>query len=635
MISYHGIQIEPIIRDLEKVVREKKHEEDDYELQAIVDKLREIAKNLTEKAKTEEGVPPPPPGPGKSIFRVTSNLRKVANFLKRFQKIAATQIKEIQKFLDSMDDIDYGYVDKEGKHYSEIDPKEFYEKYQLQSPDELRKSKRGVCWGQVEYEREWFNEHNIPFKTYYIQMDNPERASHTFLVFNLNKQWYIFEHSDFENRGIHKVENPNDAIQKASEQLKKENPEYNIDYCVEYDQPEYNIGCDEFLDHVSKQLKISTQLHKIAKGIVRDEILEFLKKRYPVYPSYKLGTFVEDLEKLIKEGYIINFDVYSGGAPVAYLRKDEDYPWGVFSVESSTLDKYAVRKQKKAVDGMREILKKNGWKRNPDLIIEESLQTFIETYTKGSGEIKLRFRPLYVEIGFKTAKHPSGIIRTPEFLIERTLLHYDSSKDLQDFKKAVEEFEKVEEAIHQEAIEVAKTHCDEAQLQKGPFVHYTNNLDTTMQILKGDIPAESLNVHTELDLPAFCVTCAPKLQSYEDRGFKIHLRPRKPLKVFNPKGGPELYKSLQNIIETRSLEIFEEGPYPLLKKENFDAIYVPYGGYTGRLRKRDEQKGGIEEEFEVTILAPTALKVEKVEQRVEGEYQDITEKVKKEYSEVF
>ena len=58
-------------------------------------------------------------------------------------------IKEIMNILNN---IEYGYVDINGKIHFDID-KNFSQVYKLQNPKEIFKNGVGVCWDQVELER--------------------------------------------------------------------------------------------------------------------------------------------------------------------------------------------------------------------------------------------------------------------------------------------------------------------------------------------------------------------------------------------------------------------------------------------------------------------------------------------------
>ena len=114
---------------------------------------------------------------------------------------------KVNKIFSVMNQIEYGFKDPSGQNIINDLNKwdnEFDKFYYLQTPEELLTSKCGVCWDQVELERKLFSDSNINFKTYFIYIiDNDMLPSHTFLVYNDDKNYYWFEHSWGEYKGIH------------------------------------------------------------------------------------------------------------------------------------------------------------------------------------------------------------------------------------------------------------------------------------------------------------------------------------------------------------------------------------------------------------------------------------------------
>lgn len=110
------------------------------------------------------------------------------------------------EIMNLMQDIKYGWVDKEKKKHHEFET--FSTDYLLQSPKQLIKSQIGVCWDQVELERYYFKNTNLEIKTFFI-INNDEGVcpTHTFLVYEKNNEFYWFEHSWEKYRGIFKYNN--------------------------------------------------------------------------------------------------------------------------------------------------------------------------------------------------------------------------------------------------------------------------------------------------------------------------------------------------------------------------------------------------------------------------------------------
>lgn len=113
---------------------------------------------------------------------------------------------KLTKITDSLNDIEYGFKDKDGINLinSEKWDTNFSSFYYLLSPEELLRSKCGVCWGQVELERRLFSDFGIGCNAYFIYInDKKELPSHTFLTFQQNSKYYRFEHSWHDMGGIH------------------------------------------------------------------------------------------------------------------------------------------------------------------------------------------------------------------------------------------------------------------------------------------------------------------------------------------------------------------------------------------------------------------------------------------------
>lgn len=149
--------------------------------------------------------------------------------------------------------IDYGWVSRNGiKHINDFNT--FSDEYILQSPEEIIKSKVGVCWDQVELERYYFKNVNNSIKTFFIvHYDNDKCPSHTFLTFEKDNYHYWFEHSWEKFRGIHKY----NTIKELLEDIKTKFIQFELynKYTQknlvihEYDKPKYNISVQEFYRH--------------------------------------------------------------------------------------------------------------------------------------------------------------------------------------------------------------------------------------------------------------------------------------------------------------------------------------------------------------------------------------------------
>ena len=115
--------------------------------------------------------------------------------------------QKINEIMHVMNSIEYGFRDENNKNIIYDEEKwrnEFNDFYYLQTPKELLKSKCGICWDQVELERELFKNTKFKYETYFIYLnDNNMLPSHTFLVYQNNNNYYWFEHSWNKYMGVH------------------------------------------------------------------------------------------------------------------------------------------------------------------------------------------------------------------------------------------------------------------------------------------------------------------------------------------------------------------------------------------------------------------------------------------------
>lgn len=203
----------------------------------------------------------------------------------------------IKKIMDIMEQIEYGFLDNNGNNICDnVDLEYTFNKvYYIMSPEELLNKKIGVCWDQVELERKLFEESNIKNETYFIYIDDKNNLpSHTFLVYYVNNKVYWFEHSWFDEKGIHEYNNLNDLLNdveiKFIKSRENEVPKGLDVHIYKYNKPNYNISCNEFYNYIFTQKKIFN--FKIETATIND--LERIK-------YYKLKTIVEYAKSLSEE----------------------------------------------------------------------------------------------------------------------------------------------------------------------------------------------------------------------------------------------------------------------------------------------------------------------------------------------
>lgn len=176
--------------------------------------------------------------------------------------------EKVKKFMNVMNDIEYGFKDKKGNNIIDTNLQKWENKfhyfYYLQTPEELLKTKCGVCWDQVELERYLFINENISVETFFIYiLDGDKLPSHTFLTYEDNNKYYWFEHSWTKYRGIHEYNSKLNLLLDVIEKFKDEHNKVNkgaVLYLYKYKKPKEHIKCNEFYKYIQTQHKITSIL---------------------------------------------------------------------------------------------------------------------------------------------------------------------------------------------------------------------------------------------------------------------------------------------------------------------------------------------------------------------------------------
>ncbi len=119
-------------------------------------------------------------------------------------------LKTPEELMDFMDiNIEYGWLDKnKNKHINNL--KGFRENYLISTIDEMLTTKVGTCIGQAKLIKAFFDRVGIENKLYcyrrYEKEDNfdKEVRMHCFVIYHKGNNWYHFEHSNSNKKGIHK-----------------------------------------------------------------------------------------------------------------------------------------------------------------------------------------------------------------------------------------------------------------------------------------------------------------------------------------------------------------------------------------------------------------------------------------------
>lgn len=168
---------------------------------------------------------------------------------------------KLYSIMDKMNDIQYGFVDSNKNIYPEDEKdwdNQFQQKYFLQSPEKLMKTKYGVCWDQVELERYYLQQENIKCNSYFIvNYDGKIFPTHTFILVEGGNECFWIEHSWKPYRGIHKfptlIKALEDIGNKFNNMLERKYAIKNQETkAYQYEQPNFNIDGPTFFKHCEK-----------------------------------------------------------------------------------------------------------------------------------------------------------------------------------------------------------------------------------------------------------------------------------------------------------------------------------------------------------------------------------------------
>lgn len=132
------------------------------------------------------------------------------------------------------------------------------DEYILQTPEEMEKSRIGVCWDSAEYARMWFEEHKkeYNYKYVYLEIQNKVKSTHTFIVFNIKKrkELFILEGAWQQHKGIH---GPFKTIEEACKYYNElscdiVNEEAAVNFHLVDKPPLKHASCQQFMHHCSK-----------------------------------------------------------------------------------------------------------------------------------------------------------------------------------------------------------------------------------------------------------------------------------------------------------------------------------------------------------------------------------------------
>lgn len=202
-----------------------------------------------------------------------------------------------------------------------------WNKYRTLSVEEFQTHRVGCCWDFVMYESYWFSIKRIPHKLYYIEGGNKE--THTFLVYNINDKYYLFESAWQLKKGIYEFNSEKELLNYYSKEFTKNMESDNkTSYVIyEYKQPvQSGLNSTEFMKHIyltGKMIRNSNKYYEneikpwMESGFVDSDDIDNSLKKYN-----EIRDIVSQFSKDEQEYF--DLSMKPGNMVSCYIHKDEN-----------------------------------------------------------------------------------------------------------------------------------------------------------------------------------------------------------------------------------------------------------------------------------------------------------------------
>ena len=186
--------------------------------------------------------------------------------MKEKRKMNINDVKTPEELITFLDEnISYGVIDRNGNRLHDSSKKEFQDvcnkDWKVRPVFKILDDGIGHCYDQVEVERYWFEQNGYMVKTFWVTAYQEEIKnsgfSHTYLIYKDNEKWKLFEHSDYNNKGIYEFNSLIEAIVwQKSKQIEyakscvKPTTKYDV-VVYEYSKPKVGLNMTEYLKFVT------------------------------------------------------------------------------------------------------------------------------------------------------------------------------------------------------------------------------------------------------------------------------------------------------------------------------------------------------------------------------------------------
>ena len=231
----------------------------------------------------------------------------------------------INKVLEKMSEIEYGWVDRNGEIHRKAKKTFFLNNYHLQSIDETLGYKVGTCWEQVELARYYLEKEDVHVDSYFIMYDDDSKiARHTIAVANLYGKYWWVENAWKKLGNYTFFDSPEEILDKLIElyprMYKIENFDYDKIEIYKYSKPMVGLSFEEFTEYCRNQDEIILDgyyIHKL-KDFDVNYITDIIENEG--FENIEKTVEKEMLYRDADESYLIHSDTR------LYQRKEKVFP---------------------------------------------------------------------------------------------------------------------------------------------------------------------------------------------------------------------------------------------------------------------------------------------------------------------
>ena len=161
----------------------------------------------------------------------------------------------------------YDYLDNQPHFYTEnqLTDQVFYNKWRLLTPQQIQKYNSAICWDMSNFCKILLQEKlNIKNVQLYCQLDNEEKASHSFNIVKIQQLFYIF---DCAWKRYSNLNFASDTIQGCIKQMAKRMFEQhpntqNIVFYQIVNKAEYGCNCIDYMQNIYNNNKFLVSYNK-------------------------------------------------------------------------------------------------------------------------------------------------------------------------------------------------------------------------------------------------------------------------------------------------------------------------------------------------------------------------------------